>query len=191
MLGERFVYLRISDICIGPGNMDGERAKNVGRRRNWQSFFPSSSPILRFTPPPLLISWAESWKFRNPASFFLARHRALYFLYIRTTFRSPTFYSSPRGSRLSKYFCNPRKWCIPKGNRFHPWTRPLCTSEPDILVSASPDLSEFLTNRNSSFLLSSTGIVESSSIPILFFLLFFLFVLLYFSFAKIEDLKLV
>lgn len=52
MLGERFVYLRISDICIGPGNMDGERAKNVGRRRNWQSFFPSSSPILRFTPPP-------------------------------------------------------------------------------------------------------------------------------------------
>lgn len=32
-------------------------------------------------------------------------------------------------------FCNPRKWCISKGNRFHPWTRPLCTSELSVLVS--------------------------------------------------------
>lgn len=157
--------------------LDGERAKKLTELLSL--FIPNPA----FYPTPLFISWAESWKFRNPASFFLARHRALYFLYIRTTFRSPTFYSSPRGSRLSKYFCNPRKWCIPKGNRFHPWTRPLCTSEPDILVSASPDLSEFLTNRNSSSLLSSAGIVESSSSHFIFVLLF--------SFAWIEDLKLV
>lgn len=144
MLGERFVYLRIRDIYIyiGPGNMFSiERGRNVRRRRNWQSFFPSSSPIPRFIPPSSSPEHRQNrGTFRNPASS-SSRAIAPFISFISELpfDHNLLLFSSPWQSAV-EVFCNPRKWCIPKGNRFHPWTRPLCTSEPDILVSASSEI---------------------------------------------------
>lgn len=118
MLGERFVYFTYPIyIYIGSGNMVSmERGFEtfVGRRRrNWQSFFPSSSPIPRFIPPSLpaclLISWAPTENratFRNPRELLpRAPSRPLFPLY-PNCLSITTFYSSPlpRASRLSKYF---------------------------------------------------------------------------------------
>lgn len=107
MLGERFVYLRIRDIYvyIGPGNMFSiERGRNVRRRRNWQSFFPSSSPIPRFIPPSSSPEHRLVELFETPRALPRAPSRPLFPLY-PNCLSITTFYSSPpRGSRLSKYF---------------------------------------------------------------------------------------
>lgn len=120
---ERFVYLRMFDIFVQEIwiHASVEVGRNIWRTGEeidrassltlslFPSLFARSTPLRRCTANVVVLSRGA----------FFAHHRALYFPYIRTTFRSQAFTFSPWQSAV-EVFCNPRKWCIPKGNRFHP-----------------------------------------------------------------------
>lgn len=167
MLGERFVYFTYPIyiyIYIGSGNMVSmERGFEtfVGRRRrNWQSFFPSSSPIPRFIPPSLpaclLISWAPTENratFRNPRELLpRAPSRPLFPLY-PNCLSITTFYSSPlpRASRLSKYFVILENGVSRKETDFIRERALYARLNPIFLFLPPRRFVGILTHRNSSF----------------------------------------
>lgn len=179
----RYIYIYILVLEIWSWWEEGETL--VGRRRrNWQSFFPSSSPIPHFIPPSSSPEHRQNrgGTFRNPASFFLARHRALYFLYIRTAFRSQPFYSSPpRGSRLSKYFVILENGVSRKETDFTRERAFYARLNPIFLFLLLPRFVGILTYRNSSSLLFGKGNHRWIVIVEDFYLYF------QFPFARIED----
>lgn len=125
---ERFVYLRIYDIFVQEIwiHASVEVGRNIWRTGEeidrassltlslFPSLFPRSTPLRRCTANVVELTRGA----------FFAHHRApsrplfpLHPNYLSIT----GFYFFPVAVEV---FCNPRKWCIPKGNRFHPWTRP-------------------------------------------------------------------